>query len=487
MRMIHDSGGWHSPHRRTALGFAVLLAVGCGGETAPPRGQIVVFVDTDAPVVAQLKDDPTLSGDAVVDTLRIDAVDDAGNVTDLLTVVAPGPDDWPVSFGIATEDAVGHRVRLRLRGFRGQLSIRGEVDGTATLEPPAQATIDRVADVTLPEDKQYVRITLRGACLGIAPKFGPDPKTCVDAARPNASPSEDVAVVGESPGPSLVGTWPEARAVPCRMPGDTERICIPGGISVLGDLNLRGSDDGIFVRVSPAPLRPVLLSPFKMDRMEMTVGRFRTILARNPGALTGDELPLPKGAGATKYCTFLGEGDPANDAFPLTCISFDSARKVCALEGGDLPSEARWEHAARGRGQRRKYPWGDDPPTCCRSSIGRSNPTSSLSPTCPGDGLEPAGSHVGDGCAGGDVSRDGVVDLGGSARELTLDELAGYDEPCWLGAGLLHDPVCDSDATAHVSRGGSWYEGPLASASARRFTQIGQINSTGFRCVYPDM
>jgi formylglycine-generating enzyme required for sulfatase activity len=458
----------------------LVLAAGCASK-AEPRSQLLVVLDTDLPVVDQIRTRPDLSNDAAMDSVRVDILDENDRPFDFIDVTVADPLDWPVSFGVATEGKAS--VHLRARVFRAQHASAGELNGVQTLEPHAGTAIDRILDIALPPAGIAVaHVMLGGDCLGIAPSFAKPARTCIDGARRHAPASDGIDVASDdSPTPSRVGTWAPAKEVPCSKPSTGDRICIPGGYSLLGQEGLRGLNDGIILRVPSVPLKPVRLSPFYLDKTELTVAEFDELLATHPSAITG---PLPRlrdpATPTTRDCTWLG-GRPGNERFPLNCVSHVTAAQICAARGGMLPSEAQWEHAARGRGQGRSFPWGEaDPYGCCVAAIG----------CIPGD-LQPVGSHPANPgrCEGaGDVSRDGVIDMAGSVRELTRDAIAAYDAPCWAGEGIPLDPVCSLPETAFVSRGAAWRVAPEYGYAALRTTvpPVEENDDLGVRCAYSD-
>ena len=312
----------------------------------------------------------------------------------------------------------------------------------------------------------------------------------MDADHLAASPDTGVAIVGsEAMHTSVAGTWKHAHYVPCKGTAKPGRVCIPGGFAILGDPDSGGLN--LFSTLDPWPPLPVILSPFWMDKTELTVGHFKEL--RSSGTYTGaDPYPRSPGDATREECTWLGSSSTstANDNLALTCATPTVAEQLCEAAGGTLPGEAQWEYTARGRGQGRRYPWGDSDPSCCTASLSRHSNTGGPV-ACNATGPEPVGSHApSKACNGlGDESRDGVLDLGGSVSELTSDSFVAYDDPCWGGPGIVQDPDCHSD-TMHstVSRGGDWAEGLSLANSALRSRVLPNEASEvrGFRCVYED-
>jgi formylglycine-generating enzyme required for sulfatase activity len=454
------------------LVLSASFCLACSGE-GDPQAQLLLVIDIDAPVIGQIAGEPALSSDAAVDTVRIDAVAADGSIYDQREFVAPALLDWPISLGIASR---GSSVRLRIRAFRGVWAAPDSTGGL--LEPLREVTIDRVVDASPPEEGvSMVRVLLSLDCLGRSASFLDPPGTCIDAARLDALPSEGLEPIEESPTDTRAGSAPPAREQPCAGPGPgADALCIPGGFTVLGDRSLVGIQDVLVL--DPYPLRPVQLSPYWLDRTEVTVGRFRPLSAMLTGAppiLKDLSDPL------ARDCSWLGPDDASHDTFALTCITRETAAEICAFLGGRLPSEAEWEHAARGRGQRRRYPWGDQPVKCCMTSAAR------FTGPCSYFGPEPVGSHQpSDDCGGiGDASRDGVLDLGGGVVEFMRDDFARYGEGCWGWEGVALDPVCNDAQGGPSARGASW-EAPLAQTTPalRKLGVHGP--GQGFRCAYSD-
>ena len=174
----------------------------------------------------------------------------------------------------------------------------------------------------------------------------------------------------------------------------------------------------------------VMLSSFFIDRTEVTVAQYRVCVE------AGD-------------CTAPDVGDGCNyqesnrEQHPVNCVTWDQAKTYCESRGQRLPTEAEWEMAARGTEDTRKFPWGDDCPTCSRGNY-RSTVDGRCSPA-PGGTLP-----VGTSTAGAATS--GALDMAGNVSEWVQDWFDGT----YYTDGPTTDPQGPADGMQRVRRGGSW-------------------------------
>jgi len=196
---------------------------------------------------------------------------------------------------------------------------------------------------------------------------------------------------------------------------------------------------------------PTTVSTFRLDKYEVTIGRFRAfvdavVAGYTPAPRSGKHAYLPSGGLINQYDMNMVErgwdaawnanlptsknawndfnhlscsgsvwtAQPgANERKPVTCINWYQAYAFCIWDGGFLPSYIEYNYASMAGDLERPHPWGADPITPERAiycSAGE------CSLTLPSDvGSRP----LGDGYFG-------QSDLVGGAWEWVLDGNNGY-------------------------------------------------------------
>lgn len=124
-----------------------------------------------------------------------------------------------------------------------------------------------------------------------------------------------------------------------------EFITIPGGKFTMGtDSGEKGFEDA-------KPIHEVAIKTFDMSKTAVTVEQYAECVIKG---------------GCTKPATgpYCNWGVTGRQLHPVNCVDWYQASKYAEFKGGRLPSESEWEYAATSGGKNRKYPWGNDEPTC---------------------------------------------------------------------------------------------------------------------------
>lgn len=281
-------------------------------------------------------------------------------------------------------------------------------------------------------------------------------------------------------------------------PGGAESCC--ASTSIAGGTFFRGYDNVTYTDKS----YPAKVSGLRLDKYEVTVGRFRQFVGAvvggwKPPAGAGKHAHLSGGAGlnggtepgwdaadnvnlaatsvdwdanlacSPQFATWTPSAGPGEKR-PITCISWYEACAFCIWDGAFLPTEAEWNYAASGGSEQRAYPWSAPPvSTTIDCTYANYDPVSACVMAGPNDvGSE---SPKGDG-------KWGQADLAGNVYEWALDWFEfPYATPCEDCADL-------TPASIRVNRSGGARDGAQQLfSSARAGTDPAHRDGlTGARC-----
>jgi len=224
-------------------------------------------------------------------------------------------------------------------------------------------------------------------------------------------------------------------------------VMIPAGNFLMGGEGGQNSEK---------PVRTIYLGAYWIDKYEVPMAQFYAFVAA-----TGHREPRLAGYLALASVDMATFVEPAK---PVAGVSWEDAEAYCQWKGKRLPTEAEWEKAAKGEGQR-KWSWGDNPDPLLANLEGTED---HFIGTAPVDSFQEGRSPY------------GVFNMTGNVMEWVND---WYDER-YYEVMPSRNPPGPSIGDEKVIRGGSWHDSFRYAHTYSRFKMLPEYRDAtiGFRC-----
>jgi formylglycine-generating enzyme required for sulfatase activity/tRNA A-37 threonylcarbamoyl transferase component Bud32 len=327
---------------------------------------------------------------------------------------------------------------------------------------PSSVTTSGPASAAPSKSRAWIAIALGvatvaggGAAVFLRPKGAPEVPPASLAAAASAAPSSAAAA---------------GLSCPAGM------ALVSGGAMIMGAKD--GSEDAKITH-------KVTLSSYCLDVTEVTTEAYEACVQAGQCEKAPQDVSYP---GVTeearkRLAPLCNARRAGREKHPINCVDWRMASGYCDYRKARLPTEAEWEFAARGSGQR-TYPWGDEAPdekrlnACGAECVAWSKAGGQeVQSMFPGDDGYAATAPVGSFPAG--ASTGHFLDLAGNVWEWTADWYAPYAEEA------ATDPKGPATGTERVVRGGAFNGWMLDWAKpAYRWKSVPTTynHAIGFRC-----
>ena len=242
---------------------------------------------------------------------------------------------------------------------------------------------------------------------------------------------------------------------------------------------------------SAKPVHEVCVDDFSIARYEVTVGEFREFVKETGYRTDAEEQDGCHGwigngqEEKRKEWTWRNTGYPQTVKDPVVCISWNDTDEYIKWlnnkEGKNyrLPTEVEWEYAARSRGKKHLYSWGNENPS---GNVADETAKKELSGLAVWKGYNdgyaytaPVGSFRPNGL--------GIYDMSGNVYEWVFD----WQEDNYYANSPKHNPMGPSAGKYKLLRGGAWDLQPETARTTSRYWNIAGARAVciGFRLAHP--
>jgi formylglycine-generating enzyme required for sulfatase activity len=252
-----------------------------------------------------------------------------------------------------------------------------------------------------------------------------------------------------------LGAKPPTSPKEVTTPSGIKMVLLPGGTFTMGD------DDGEV----DEPEHEVTVSPFYVDKYEVTQEEYERVMGANPSKVKSKRNPVEqiRWSDAVRYCNARSEAEGLEPAYDLRTWT-------CRFEanGYRLPTEAEWEYAARA-GTDTAFAFGDSADAAPQYAWFEANARGKPKPV----GVRKANAW-------------GLHDMHGNVWEWCND----FYKVDYYAESPGEDPKGPDAGEKKVLRGGCWNSSADACRSAYRYNENPAYTDAcfgydiyGFRCV----